>query len=52
MLHEVYAAAQAPDDTRSARSALSLWSIPTDAVVTDRTAAWLHGVDLLPRVWR
>ena len=44
----VYAAAQAPDDLAFRASALAL-VLPTDAVATDRTAAWLHGVDLLPR---
>jgi len=48
VLHEVYAAAQAPDDTMMRASALTL-VIPTGAVVADRTAAWLHGVDILPR---
>lgn len=44
----VYAAAQAPDDLAFRASALAL-VLPPDAVATDRTAAWLHGVDLLPR---
>lgn len=44
----VYAATQAPDDTLMRASALAL-IIPPTAVVTDRTAAWLHGVDILPR---
>lgn len=44
----VYAAAQAPDDLLLRSSALAL-VIPPTAVVTDRTAAWLHGVDILPR---
>ena len=48
VLHEVYAAAQAPDDTMMRASALTL-VMPPGAVVADRTAAWLHGVDILPR---
>src|SRR5213595_3644398 len=48
MLQGVYVAAQARDDMDLRAIALSL-VVPTGAVVTDRTAAWLHGVDLLPR---
>jgi hypothetical protein len=48
VIRGVYAAAQAPDDTLMRASALAL-VIPSTAVVTDRTAAWLHGVDILPR---
>lgn len=48
VLTGVYAAAQAPDDTLMRASALSL-VIPPTAVVSDRTAAWLHGVEILPR---
>lgn len=44
----VYAAAQAPDDLAFRATALAL-ILPADAVATDRTAAWLHGVNLLPR---
>ncbi|WP_372729393.1 type IV toxin-antitoxin system AbiEi family antitoxin [Nocardioides sp.] len=44
----VYAAAQAPDDVFFRAAALAR-VLPADAVATDRTAAWLHGVDLLPR---
>ena len=44
----VYAAAQAPDTIEFRAAALRLVVAPS-AVVTDRTAAWLHGVDLLPR---
>jgi hypothetical protein len=44
----VYAAAQAPDDPEFRATALSLVVSPS-AVITDRTAAWLHGIDLLPR---
>ena len=38
-----------PTTSTSRAHAASVWSCPTAAVVTDRTAAWLHGVDLLPR---
>lgn len=48
VVHGVYAATQAPDDTLMRAAALAL-VIPPTAVVTDRTAAWLHGVDILPR---
>src|SRR5690349_6185933 len=48
VLREVYAAAQAPDDPMMRASALGL-VIPPGAIVADRTAAWLHGVDILPR---
>ncbi len=48
MLQGVYVAAQARDDMDLRAHALSL-VVPDGAVVTDRTAAWLHGVDLLPR---
>src|ERR1700712_1335492 len=44
----VYAAAQAPDDTLMRASALAR-VVPPTAVVADRTAAWLHGVEILPR---
>lgn len=44
----VYAAAQAPDTVEFRARAVSLVVAPS-AVITDRTAAWLHGVDLLPR---
>ena len=44
----VYAVAQAPDDLVFRARALRLVVSPS-AVVTDRTAAWLHGVDILPR---
>ena len=44
----VYAVAQAPDDLVFRARALRLVVSPS-AVVTDRTAAWLHGVDVLPR---
>jgi hypothetical protein len=44
----VYAVTQAPDDLAFRARALGLVVSPS-AVVTDRTAAWLHGVDILPR---
>lgn len=44
----VYAAAQAPDSIRFRADALAL-VVPRIAVVTDRTAAWLHGVPALQR---
>lgn len=48
LLRGVYASAQAPDDLRFRAAAVSL-VVPRQAVVTDRTAAWLHGVPILPR---
>ncbi len=48
MLQGVYVAMQAVDDMDLRARALSL-VVPEHAVVTDRTAAWLHGVELLPR---
>ena len=48
LLREVYVAAQAPDSIETRAKALGL-VIPETAVITDRTAAWLHGVDVLPR---
>lgn len=47
VLHGVYAAAQVRDSIESRADALKL-VVPDSAVITDRTAAWLHGVDLLP----
>jgi hypothetical protein len=44
----VYAATQAPDSVLFRAQALSL-VVPQCAVVTDRTAAWLHGVPILER---
>jgi hypothetical protein len=44
----VYAVAQAPDTIEFRAAALRLVVAPS-AVITDRTAAWLHGIDLLPR---
>ncbi|MGY2874682.1 hypothetical protein ACVW00_001872 [Marmoricola sp. URHA0025 HA25] len=48
VLHGVYAASQAPDSVLFRATALQL-VIPDCAVVTDRTAAWLHGVPILER---
>ena len=48
VLTGVYAAAQAPDNMARRAQAVAL-VVPPSAVVTDRTAAWLHGVDILPR---
>jgi hypothetical protein len=48
VLHGVYAASQAPDSIRFRAEALHL-VIPECAVITDRTAAWLHGVPILER---
>lgn len=42
----VYVATQVPDTLRMRARALSL-VVPPGAVVTDRTAAWLYGVDVL-----
>lgn len=48
LLHGVFAAAQVSDCLELRAAALSM--IVSDAcIVTDRTAAWLHGVDILPR---
>ncbi len=48
VLRGVYVATQAPNDTMTRARALEL-VLPPSAVVVDRTAAWLHGVDILPR---
>ncbi|WP_445255717.1 type IV toxin-antitoxin system AbiEi family antitoxin domain-containing protein [Nocardioides aurantiacus] len=48
LLRGVYAAAQAPDDLLLRATALGLVLSPAE-VVCGRTAAWLHGVDVLPR---
>ena len=48
VLRGVYAAAQAPDSVLFRATALHL-VVPPCAVVTDRTAAWLHGVPILER---
>jgi hypothetical protein len=44
----VYAAAQAPSDVVFRAQALGLVVSPS-AVVVDRCAGWLHGIDVLPR---
>lgn len=46
VLRGVYAAAQVVDSLEFRAEALSL-VVPESAIVTDRTAAWLHMVDLL-----
>lgn len=48
VLRGVYAVAQAPDTMQQRARAVAL-VVPPGSVVTDRTAAWIHGVDLLPR---
>ena len=48
VLRGVYAVAQAPDDVLMRATAVAL-VVPSTAVVTDRTAAWLHGVEILQR---
>lgn len=48
VLRGVYAVTQAPDTVLFRAQALGL-VIPECAVVTDRTAAWLHGVAILQR---
>src|SRR4051795_12785877 len=47
----VYAVAQAPNTIEFRAAALALVVSP-NAVITDRTAARLHGIDLLPRSQR
>lgn len=42
-----YAVSQAPDDVQMRARALAL-VVPDSLVVTDETAAWLHGVDVMP----
>ena len=44
----VYVASQVPDSIRTRVRSLLL-VVPQGVVVTDRTAAWIHGVDALPR---
>jgi hypothetical protein len=48
VLRGVHVASQVPDDMWLRARALAL-VLPPEAVVTDRTAAWLHGVNVLPR---
>src|ERR1700712_594550 len=46
MLAGVYVAAQAPDSIELRAQALRL-VVPPDAVVTDRSAGWLHGAEMI-----
>ncbi|MFC7727925.1 hypothetical protein ACFQW6_22665 [Nocardioides sp. GCM10028917] len=48
VLRGVFVATTVPDSFRLRVAALEL-VVPEHAVVVDRTAAWLHGVDALPR---
>lgn len=48
LLRGVVVASQVPDSLRLRVAALKL-VVPDHAVVVDTTAAWLHGVDALPR---
>jgi len=48
VLRGVFVATQVPDSLRLRVAAVKL-VIPSHAVVVDRTAAWVHGVDALPR---
>ncbi|GAB3023411.1 hypothetical protein GCM10011376_34610 [Nocardioides flavus (ex Wang et al. 2016)] len=48
LLRGVFVVASVPDSLRLRVAALEL-VVPEHAVVVDRTAAWLHGVDALPR---
>jgi hypothetical protein len=48
VLRGTYVAVQVRDTVDLRAAALRL-VVPETAVVTDRTAAWLHGVDILPR---
>ena len=48
VLRGVFVAAGVPDSLRLRVAALEL-VVPEHVVVVDRTAAWLHGVDALPR---
>ncbi len=48
VLRGTYVATQVLDTVDLRAAALRL-VVPDSAVVTDRTAAWLHGVDILPR---
>lgn len=48
MLRGTYVASQVRDTVDLRAAALRL-VVPEGAVVTDRTAAWLHGVEILPR---
>lgn len=48
VFHGIFVATQVPDSVDSRAAALSL-VVPPTAIATDRTAAWLHGVPILPR---
>lgn len=48
IVRAVYVASVVPDTIELRAAALGL-VVPTTAVVVDRTAAWLHGVEILPR---
>ena len=48
MLRGVFVASQVPDSLRLRVAAVALVT-PPHLVVVDRTAAWIHGVDALPR---
>lgn len=48
LVRGVFVAAQVPDSLRLRVSAISL-VVPAHVIVVDRTAAWVHGVDALPR---
>ena len=48
MVRGVYVATQVPDSLRLRVAAVALVT-PPHVVVVDRTAAWIHGVDALPR---
>lgn len=48
LVRGVFVAVQVPDSFRLRVSAVALIT-PSHAVVVDRTAAWIHGVDSLPR---
>ena len=48
VLRGVFVASQVPDSLRLRVSAVSL-VVPAHVVLVDRSAAWLHGVDALPR---
>ncbi|KQV62928.1 hypothetical protein ASC64_17750 [Nocardioides sp. Root122] len=48
LVRGVFVARQVPDSFRLRVAAVSLVA-PAHAVVVDRTAAWIHGVDALPR---
>ncbi|MGH3362940.1 MAG: type IV toxin-antitoxin system AbiEi family antitoxin domain-containing protein [Nocardioides sp.] len=48
LVRGTYGVAQLRDTIESRAAALRM-VVPESAVVTDRTAAWLHGIDVLPR---